>query len=79
MIDKGQYTIAELREENARLRAALKPVLDVYLSQDDLSVEVYDSRMDGIVAVNAVREAKMIYKEGSERELSDAEKQLQIL
>ena len=69
MSDKRQDLIEELREENARLRAALKPVLDVYLSQDDLSVDVYDSRMDGIVAVNAVREAKRIYKEGSEREV----------
>ena len=69
MSDKRQDLIEELSSENANLFAALKPVLDVYLSQDDLSVEVYDSRMDGIVAINAVREAKRIYNEGSEREV----------
>ena len=67
--DNRQDLIEKLRADNARLFAALKPVLDVYLSQDDLSVEVYDSRMDGIVAINAVREAKRIYKEGSESEV----------
>ena len=69
MSDKRQDLIERLRADNAHLFAALKPVLDVYLSQDDLSVEVSDSRMDGIVAINAVLEAKRIYKEGREREV----------
>lgn len=51
----------ELLSENARLRAALKPVLEVYISQDDNSVSVYDSRLDAAYALNAVREAKRIY------------------
>ena len=57
----------ELREENARLRAALKPVLEVYISQDDNSVSVYDGRLDAAFALNAVREAKRIYNDGEER------------
>ena len=57
----------ELLSENARLRAALKPVLEVYISQDDNSVSVYDSRLDAAFALNAVREAKRIYNEGEER------------
>ena len=59
--------VAELREDNARLRAALKPVLEVYISQDDNFVSVYDSRLDAAFALNAVREAKRIYNEGGER------------
>ena len=59
--------VAELREDNARLRAALKPVLEVYISQDDNFVSVYDSRLDASFALNAVREAKRIYNEGEER------------
>ena len=62
-----QREVAELREENARLRAALKPVLEVYISQDDNSVSVYDSRLDAAYALNAVREAKRIYNDGEER------------
>lgn len=58
------HEVAELREENARLRAALKPVLDAYISQDDHSAEVYDSRLDAAVCVRAVRDAKRIYKQG---------------
>ena len=58
------HEVAELREENARLRAALKPVLDAYISQDDNSAEVYDSRLDAAVCVRAVREAKRIYRGG---------------
>ena len=53
-----------LREENALLRAALKPVLDAYISQDDPSAEVYDSRLDADVCVRAVRDAKRIYNQG---------------
>ena len=45
-------------------RAALKPVLDAYISQDDNSAEVYDSRLDAAVCVRAVREAKRIYRGG---------------
>ena len=56
--------VKKLRSENKRLLSALKPVLDAYISQDDHSAEVYDSRLDAIVALNAVREAKSIYKGG---------------
>ena len=62
-----QREVAELREDNARLRAALKPVLEVYISQDDNSVSVYDGRLDAAFALNAVREAKRIYNDGEER------------
>lgn len=48
--------------EIERLKAALKPVLDVYLSQDDKTLDVYDSRLDASVSVRAVRDAKRIYK-----------------
>ena len=58
---------AELRAENTRLRAALKPVLDAYISQDDPSVDVYDSRLDSAFALKSVREAKRIYKEGCDK------------
>ena len=60
------HEVAELREENARLRSALKPVLDAYISQDDNSAEVYDSRLDAAVCVCAVRDAKRIYGGGEE-------------
>ena len=56
--------VKKLRNENKRLLSALKPVLDAYISQDDLSVEVYDSRLDAAVCVRAVRDAKRIYKGG---------------
>ena len=56
--------MTRLRRENARLRAALKPVLDAYISQDDMSKPVYDSRIDAAVCVCAVREAKRIYNGG---------------
>ena len=56
--------VKKLRSENERLLAALKPVLDAYISQDNPSEKVYDSRLDAIVALNAVREAKRIYKGG---------------
>ena len=59
--------VAELRKDNVSLRAALKPVLEVYISQDDNSVSVYDSQLDAAFALNAVREAKRIYNEGEER------------
>ncbi len=60
-------TIQGLRAENTRLRAALKPVLDAYISQDDPSVDVYDSRLDSAFALKSVREAKRIYKEGCDK------------
>ena len=59
------HEVSELREENERLRAALRPVLDAYISQDDTSAQVYDSRIDAAVALNAVREAKRIYEGGA--------------
>lgn len=58
--------ISRLRCENARLRAELKPVLDAYISQDDMSKPVYDSRIDTVVCVCSVREAKRIYNRGVE-------------
>ena len=57
--------VKKLRSENERLLSALKPVLDAYISQDDNSAEVYDSRLDAAVCVRAVREAKRIYKGGA--------------
>ena len=56
--------VKKLRIENERLLSALKPVLDAYISQDDNSAEVYDSRLDAAVCVRAVREAKRIYRGG---------------
>ena len=56
--------VKKLRSENKRLLSALKPVLDAYISQDDHSVDVYDSRLDAAVCVRAVRDAKRIYKGG---------------
>ena len=48
------HEVSELSEENARLRAALKPVLDIVMDRctSDLSMEL------------AITEAKRIYKEG---------------
>lgn len=50
---------AELRAENARLRAALKPVLDIVMDSatSDLSMEL------------AIKEAKRIYNENKESEV----------
>ena len=56
--------VKKLRSENERLLSALKPVLDAYISQDDHSEEVYDSRLDAAVCVRAVREAKRVYGGG---------------
>ena len=52
--EMDRETIHGLREENARLRAALKPVLDIVMdgATSDLSMEM------------AITEAKRIYKEG---------------
>ena len=57
--------VKKLRSENKRLCSALRPVLDAYISQDDHSAKVYDSRLDAAVALNSVREAKKIYKGGA--------------
>ena len=48
----------ELREENARLRAALKPVLDIMIDRNtsDLSMAI------------AIKEAKRIYNEGEAKQ-----------
>ena len=59
--------VKKLRSENERLCSALRPVLDAYISQDDPSVDVYDSRLDAAVCVRAVRDAKRIYKEGCDK------------
>ena len=58
--------VKKLRSENERLLSTLKPVLDAYISQDDPSAEVYDSRLDAAVCVRAVREAKRVYNGGYE-------------
>ena len=58
--------VKKLRRENKRLLSALKPVLDAYISQDDPSAEVYDSRLDAAVAVKAVRDVNRIYGGGEE-------------
>lgn len=52
IVERDQY-IAKLTEENERLRAALKPVLDTVMDSatSDLSMEL------------AINEAKRIYKE----------------
>ena len=52
--EMDRETIHGLREENTRLRAALKPVLDIVMdgAASDLSMEM------------AITEAKRIYKEG---------------
>ena len=57
--------VKKLRSENERLLSALKPVLDAYISQDNPSAEVYDSRLDAAICVRTVRDAKRIYKGGA--------------
>ena len=54
----------ELREENARLRAALKPVLDIVIDRNtsDLSMAM------------AIKEAKRIYNEGEAKQKEVGEK-----
>ena len=49
---------AELRKENARLRAALKPVLDISI----------DMNTSDLAMSMAIKEAKRIYNEGRESE-----------
>lgn len=65
LADRIEADVADILAENARLKAALKPVLDAYISQDDPSVDVYDGRLDAAVCVRAVRDAKRIYKGGA--------------
>ena len=50
---------AELRKENARLRAALKPVLDISI----------DMNTSDLAMSMAIKEAKRIYNEGRESEV----------
>ena len=50
---------AELRKENARLRAALKPVLDISI----------DMNTSNLAMSMAIKEAKRIYNEGRESEV----------
>lgn len=52
--EMDRETIHGLREENARLRAALKPVLDI-------EMDMYTSNLSMEIAIN---EAKRIYNEG---------------
>ena len=54
----------ELREENARLHAALKPVLDIVIDRNtsDLSMAI------------AIKEAKRIYNEGEAKQKEGGEK-----
>lgn len=61
--DKRQYTIEELREENARLRSALNPVLDV--NREDCSC----LSEFAIRCMNAVKEAQRICKGDRECEV----------
>ena len=62
-LERADPNDAELRAENARLRAALKPVLDIVVdgATSDLSVEL------------AIKEAKRIYNEAKRRERKGAE------
>ena len=62
--ERVEADVADILAENERLLSALKPVLDAYISQDDPSVDVYDSRLDAAVCVRAVREAKRVYGGG---------------
>ena len=61
MSDKGQYTIAELREENARLRAALKPVLECKVISA-MTVETGKGKGEYCAAI--IEKAQRIYNEG---------------
>ena len=56
--EMDRETIHGLREENARLRAALKPVLDISI----------DMNTSDLAMSMAIKEAKRIYNEGRESE-----------
>lgn len=66
MSDKRRGTIAELREENARLRAALKPVLECRV-RDCMFAECNDGRMKYLF--DLIRSAQRIYTGGGESEV----------
>lgn len=65
--DYGEFLklLDAIETKAKRMQNALKPALDVYLSQDDKTLDVYDSRLDADVSVRAVRDAKRIYKGGA--------------
>lgn len=55
------HEVAELRKENARLRAALKPVIDI-------EMDMYTSELSMEMAIN---DAKRIYNGGGESEVKE--------
>lgn len=62
IVDEINREFEKLRAENARLRAALKPVLDIVIDRytSDLSMAM------------AIRESKRIYNDGGESEAKEA-------
>ena len=68
MSDKRRGTIAELREENARLRAALKPVLECKV-RSAMTAEIEPGRSD--YCSNIIFKAQRIYNEGGESEVKE--------
>ena len=64
ILDEINREFEKLREDNARLRAALKPVLDIVMDSatSDLSMEM------------AITEAKRIYNENKESEVKNGER-----
>lgn len=66
MSDKRRGTIAELREENARLRAALKPVLACKVLSA-MTAEIGPCESD--YCSNIIFKAQRIYNEGGESEV----------
>lgn len=66
MSDKRRGTIAELREENARLRAALKPVLECKV-MSAMTAETEPGRSDYCAAI--IEKAQRIYNGGGESEV----------
>ena len=61
------YGLAELRKENARLRAALKPVLECDCQLDNYPTkEAYMAALD-----NSINEAKRIYNGSSGSEVKE--------
>ena len=69
------HEVAELREENARLRAALKPVLDEHIpdfsicdtcyDRSECKGHEYDVKCEWYDIVESVRESQRIYKGGA--------------
>ena len=68
MSDKRRGTIAELREENARLRAALKPVLECK-EISAMTAEIEPGQSD--YCSNIIFRARRIYNEGGESEVKE--------